>query len=150
MRHPRPVVRGTRHMIPDTSLPSQFKETHQAVAVFEQFPLEPAVGNGQRVAPGMAQHKRSLRGQQSRKLNTIEELLGQRIRSVAEILFPVGRVGNHKFKLFIRRRKLRQRSEIYDVTAWSLPLLFNVEAVASATVPEGSFEPAKQPKILVY
>ena len=27
----------------------------------------------------------------------------------------------------------RQRSEIYDVTAWSLPLLFNVEAVADAT-----------------
>ena len=30
------------------------------------------------------------------------------------------------------RRKLKQRTEIYDVTAWSLPLLFNVEAIASA------------------
>jgi hypothetical protein len=41
------------------------------------------------------------------------------------------------------RRKLRQRSEIYDVTAWSLPLLFNVELVASNSVAAGSFEPAK-------
>jgi hypothetical protein len=46
------------------------------------------------------------------------------------------------------RRKLKQRTEIYDVTAWSLPLLFNVEAVASGTVSEGSFEPAKAVRIL--
>ena len=31
------------------------------------------------------------------------------------------------------RHKQRQRSEIYDVTAWSLPLMFNVEAVPAAT-----------------
>ncbi len=41
------------------------------------------------------------------------------------------------------RRKLKQRSEIYDVTAWSLPLLFNVEAVPAEAVTEGRFEPAK-------
>ena len=41
------------------------------------------------------------------------------------------------------RRKLKQRTEIYDVTAWSLPLLFNVEAIASNAVSKGSFEPAK-------
>ncbi len=41
------------------------------------------------------------------------------------------------------RRKLRQRSEIYDVTAWSLPLMFNVEAVASDAAAQGSFEAAK-------
>ncbi len=41
------------------------------------------------------------------------------------------------------RRKQRQRSEIYDVTAWSLPLMFNVEAVASESVSAGEFAPAK-------
>jgi hypothetical protein len=46
------------------------------------------------------------------------------------------------------RRKQKQRSEIYDVTAWSLPLLFNVEAVPAAAVPEGSFEPAKPVRIV--
>lgn len=39
-----------------------------------------------------------------------------------------------------KRRKLRQRSEIYDVTAWSLPLQFNVEAVAAAEKSTGNFE----------
>jgi hypothetical protein len=46
------------------------------------------------------------------------------------------------------RRKLKQRTEIYDVTAWSLPLLFNVEAVARDTVSTGSFEPAKPGRIV--
>ena len=46
------------------------------------------------------------------------------------------------------RRKLKQRTEIYDVTAWSLPLLFNVEAIASGAVSTGSFEPAKPSRIV--
>jgi hypothetical protein len=41
------------------------------------------------------------------------------------------------------RRHRRQRSEIYDVTAWSLPLQFNVEAVAAAARSLGSFERVK-------
>jgi hypothetical protein len=46
------------------------------------------------------------------------------------------------------RRRLKQRTEIYDVTAWSLPLLFNVEAVANGAVSTGSFEPAKPSRIV--
>jgi hypothetical protein len=46
------------------------------------------------------------------------------------------------------RRKLKQRTEIYDVTAWSLPMLFNVEAVANDSVAQGSFEPAKPARIV--
>jgi hypothetical protein len=46
------------------------------------------------------------------------------------------------------RRKRKERSEIYDVTAWSLPLLFNVEAVPNSTVASGSFEPARPARIL--
>ena len=42
-----------------------------------------------------------------------------------------------------QRRQRRQRSEIYDVTAWSLPLQFNVEAVAANAGSQGSFEPVK-------
>ena len=46
------------------------------------------------------------------------------------------------------RRRRRQRSEIYDVTAWSLPLMFNVEAVARPEPSEGKFEAAKPLRIL--
>ncbi|MGA2267477.1 MAG: M14 metallopeptidase family protein [Bryobacteraceae bacterium] len=46
------------------------------------------------------------------------------------------------------RRKLKQRTEIYDVTAWSLPLLFNVEAVANNAVSQGNFEMAKPVRVL--
>jgi hypothetical protein len=46
------------------------------------------------------------------------------------------------------RRKLKQRTEIYDVTAWSLPLLFNVEAIANAIPSTGSFEPAKPARVV--
>jgi hypothetical protein len=40
------------------------------------------------------------------------------------------------------RRKRRERSEIYDVTAWSLPLMFNVEALAAPEITGGSLVPA--------
>lgn len=40
-----------------------------------------------------------------------------------------------------RRRAKNLRDEIYDVTAWSLPLLYNVEAVGAAAVSQGSFTP---------
>ena len=40
------------------------------------------------------------------------------------------------------RRRRRLRTEIYDVTAWSLPLMFNVEAVARPEESKGAFEPA--------
>jgi hypothetical protein len=46
------------------------------------------------------------------------------------------------------RRKLKERTEIYDVTAWSLPLLFNVEAVANNAVTQGNFEMAKPGRVL--
>jgi hypothetical protein len=46
------------------------------------------------------------------------------------------------------RRKLKERTEIYDVTAWSLPLLFNVEAVACNAVAQGSFEMAQPGRVL--
>jgi hypothetical protein len=45
----------------------------------------------------------------------------------------------------LRRKKLPD--EIYDVTAWSLPTAFNVEAVAAGEVSQGSFEPAKPQRI---
>lgn len=39
-----------------------------------------------------------------------------------------------------RRRRKKLPDQIYDVTAWSLPLMFNVEAVARPEVSSGSFE----------
>jgi len=41
------------------------------------------------------------------------------------------------------RRKRRLRSEIYDVTAWSLPLQFNVDCIPASVVSEGRFENLK-------
>lgn len=40
-----------------------------------------------------------------------------------------------------RRRRKGLRDEIYDVTAWSLPMLYNVEAVGAAEVSQGQFAP---------
>ncbi|HPT27774.1 MAG TPA: M14 family metallopeptidase, partial [Bryobacteraceae bacterium] len=48
-----------------------------------------------------------------------------------------------------RRRKKKLRDEIYDLTAWSLPMLYNVECVRSKEVSSGGFEAvtgAYQPK----
>jgi hypothetical protein len=48
-----------------------------------------------------------------------------------------------------RRRKRKLPDEIYDVTAWSLPLQFNVEAVACSEAIRGNFEeyrPARIPQ----
>lgn len=40
-----------------------------------------------------------------------------------------------------RRRKKRLPDEIYDVTAWSLPMIYNVETVSAPEVSAGRFEP---------
>jgi hypothetical protein len=41
------------------------------------------------------------------------------------------------------RRKRRLASEIYDVTAWSLPLQYNVEAIPSDVLTTGGLAPVK-------
>jgi len=48
------------------------------------------------------------------------------------------------------QERLRQKKlpdEVYDVTSWSLPLAFNVEALASAEVSKGDFETARPERI---
>jgi len=45
----------------------------------------------------------------------------------------------------LRRKKLPD--EIYDVTAWSLPLSFNLEAVPSAEISQGNFQAVKPERI---
>ncbi len=42
-----------------------------------------------------------------------------------------------------RRRKKKLPDEIYDVTAWSLPLLYNVECIAAPATSTGQFEEFK-------
>lgn len=46
-----------------------------------------------------------------------------------------------------RRRRKKLPDEIYDVTAWSLPLAYNVEAVAASQVSEGKFQPVRPERI---
>ena len=46
-----------------------------------------------------------------------------------------------------RRRQKKLPDEVYDVTAWSLPLSYNVEAVAAAQESQGKFEPARPERI---
>ena len=43
-----------------------------------------------------------------------------------------------------RRRKKKMPDEIYDVTGWSLPLLYNVECIAASTISQGQFETFKE------
>ncbi len=43
-----------------------------------------------------------------------------------------------------RRRKKNLPDEIYDITAWSLPMLYNVECVGAGESSTGSFEPVQR------
>jgi len=64
-------------------------------------------------------------------------------RLVRDLLDPQVSMDESFLKSEEQRRKQRQRSEIYDVTAWSLPLQFNVESVPVTEKPAGSFEAVK-------
>jgi hypothetical protein len=46
-----------------------------------------------------------------------------------------------------RLRKKKLPDEVYDVTAWSLPLAFNVEAAPVGETAAGQFEPVRPPRI---
>ncbi len=62
-------------------------------------------------------------------------------RMIRTMLDPEVRMDDAFLKVEEARRKRRLSSEIYDVTAWSLPLQFGVEAIASGTRSQGKFEP---------
>ena len=64
-------------------------------------------------------------------------------RLVRDLLDPQVSMDEAFLKGEEKRRKLRQRSEIYDVTAWSLPLQFNIDAVPATAKSQGSFEAVK-------
>ena len=68
-------------------------------------------------------------------------------RLIRTLLDPQTAMDERFLKAEETRRELKQRSEIYDVTAWSLPLLFNVEAVPESSVVEGRFEPATPDRV---
>ena len=61
-------------------------------------------------------------------------------RLIRVLLDPVVSMGEAFIKEEDDRRKRRKSSEIYDVTAWSLPLQFNIECIAAGTASQGSFE----------
>ncbi len=64
-------------------------------------------------------------------------------RLVRDLLDPQVPMDEAFLKDEERRRKRRLRSEIYDVTAWSLPLQFNVECVPSKAKSAGNFTMVK-------
>ena len=64
-------------------------------------------------------------------------------RLVRDLLDPQVSMDDKFLKSEEQRRKNRQRSEIYDVTAWSLPLQFNVESIAAPEKAGGPFETVK-------
>ena len=64
-------------------------------------------------------------------------------RLIRDLLDPQVSMDEAFLKGEEERRLHRQRSEIYDVTAWSLPLQFNVEAIAANGKSQGSFDPVK-------
>jgi hypothetical protein len=61
-------------------------------------------------------------------------------RMIRTFLDPIVSMDDTFVKAEEERRKNRKGSEIYDVTAWSVPLQFNVECIASGTPAQGSFE----------
>ena len=70
-------------------------------------------------------------------------------RLIRTFLDPVVSMDDAFVKAEEERRKGHKGSEIYDVTAWSVPLQFNVECIAAGTPSQGSFEllrPADMPK----
>ncbi len=64
-------------------------------------------------------------------------------RLIRVMLDPAVAMDDAFLKAEEERRKKRKTSEIYDVTAWSLPLQFNVECIAAATPSQGQFEAMK-------
>jgi hypothetical protein len=70
--------------------------------------------------------------------------LAQPAKRRVKDLLDLNTVMDDKFlKAEEERRKRRLPSEIYDVTAWSLPLQYNVEAIPSAVASTGRFAPVK-------
>lgn len=65
---------------------------------------------------------------------------GRLIRTLMDVNVPME---EEFIKAQEQRRKRRLPDQIYDVTAWSLPLQYNVEAVACSEALRGSFEPVK-------
>ena len=64
-------------------------------------------------------------------------------RLIRTFLDPVVSMDDTFVKAEEDRRKRRKGSEIYDVTAWSVPLQFNVECIAAGSPSQGSFEMMK-------
>lgn len=69
-------------------------------------------------------------------------------RLVRTLLDPVTPLEEAFVKQEETRRHRKLRGEIYDVTAWSLPLMFNVEAVSSAEPLAANLAPAQPSRIL--
>ncbi|HXV64997.1 MAG TPA: M14 family metallopeptidase [Vicinamibacteria bacterium] len=68
-------------------------------------------------------------------------------RLLRTILDPDVPLGEDFVREQERRRKKNLPDEIYDVTGWSLPQMFDVEAVACEALPAGDFEPATEARI---
>jgi hypothetical protein len=74
--------------------------------------------------------------------------LAQPAKRMARVLLDPDVPMEEKFlKEQERLRKKKLPDEIYDVTAWSLPLSFNVECVGAAEPSQGSFEAVKPDRI---
>jgi hypothetical protein len=69
-------------------------------------------------------------------------------RLIRTLLDPVTPMDEAFVRQEEARRQRKLRTEIYDVTAWSLPLMFNVEAVARPEPSAGSFEPARPGRVV--
>lgn len=68
-------------------------------------------------------------------------------RLIRVLLDPAVQMDDVFLKEQERRRKRKLPDEIYDVTAWSLPLMFNVECIARDSESAGSFEPVSPQRI---
>jgi hypothetical protein len=94
--------------------------------------------------------KTSLRGCGGRELpagSFLVDLAQPTKRLVRTILDPDVPMGDDFLREQERRRKRNLPDEIYDVTGWSLPKMFNVDAVPCESIPASDFEPTGSDRV---
>lgn len=80
-------------------------------------------------------------GQQYPAGSYVIPLAQPRKRLIRTLLDPLVPMAPEFLREQERRRSKRLASEIYDITAWSLPLLYNIECVPAAAAVGGSLAP---------
>src|SRR5687767_14369949 len=81
------------------------------VSMFQNFFFQPSRGNTQGIAPCMPEDEEGVGMKQAAKIRMVEQLLGVRMRTVADILFTVRGVRQDEVELLTGHRQLMNRGK---------------------------------------